>query len=139
MGHRRVPLPQDWERVMQAVLGNLGPRVTFGLEMIMMDGRELDDRAYEARRRWLDGGGRRRVEWLRRWEVDEGREADNRGRWRVARVMDVRRPEGRHGRQLEVQVEWAGVDTLPFRGSVERGVGDYRMVHRRRAQGGEAT
>ena len=112
VGHRRVPLPQDWERVMQAVLGNLGTRVAFGLEMIMMDGRELDDRAYEARRRWLDGGGRRRVEWLRRWEVDEGREADKRGRWRVARVMDVRRPEGRHGRQLEVQVEWAGVDTL---------------------------
>ena len=112
MGHRRIPLPQDWERVMQAVLGCWGARVTFGLEMIMMDGRELDDRAYEARRRWVDGGGRRRLEWLRRWEVDEGREADKKGRWRVARVMDVRRPEGRHGRQLEVQVEWAGVDTL---------------------------
>lgn len=112
-GHRRVPLPQDWDRVMQAVLGDfLRSKVTFGLEMILMDGRELDYRAYEARRRWVAGGGRRRLQWLRRWEVDEGREADKRGRWRVARVMDVRRPEGRHGRQLEVQVEWAGVDTL---------------------------
>ena len=111
-GHRRVPLPQDWERVMQAVLGDLRSKVTFGMEMILMDGRELDYRAYEARRRWVAGGGRRRLEWFRRWEVDEGREADKRGRWRVARVMDVRRPEGRRGRQLEVQVEWAGVDTL---------------------------
>ena len=70
----------------------------------------LDGRAVAARRRWRDGGGRRRLGWLRRWEIDEGREADSRGRWRVARVVGVRRPERRLGRQLEVQVEWAGVD-----------------------------
>jgi hypothetical protein len=96
---------------MQAALGALLGRATFGVEVITMDVRYLDFRAHEARRRWADGGGRRRLEWLRRWEVDEGREADPRGRWRVARVMDVRRPMHRHGRQLEVQVEWAGVDT----------------------------
>ena len=71
----------------------------------------LDSRAVAARRRWRDGGGRRRLEWLRRWEVDEGREADSRGRWRVVRVLGVRRPVHRQGRQLEVQLEWAGVDT----------------------------
>ena len=71
----------------------------------------LDSRAVAARRKWRDGGGRRRLEWLRRWEVDEGREADSRGRWRVVRVLDVRRPAHRQGRQLEVRLEWAGVDT----------------------------
>ena len=111
-GQRRVPLPQEWEQVMQAALGDLRSEVAFGLEVILMDVRCMDFGAYEARRRWLVGGGRRRLEWLRRWEVDEGREADSRGRWRVARVMNVRRPEHRHGQQLEVQVEWAGVDTM---------------------------
>ena len=110
-GWRRVPPPGEWDRVMQAALGELLGRAKFGVEVITMDVRYLDFRAHEARRRWADGGGRRRLEWLRRWEVDEGREADPRGRWRVARVMDVRRPMHRHGRQLEVQVEWAGVDT----------------------------
>ena len=71
----------------------------------------LDVRAVAAWRKWRDGGGRRRLEWLRRWEVDEGREADSRGRWRVVRVLDVRRPAYRQGRQLEVRLEWAGVDT----------------------------
>ena len=109
----------------------------FGVEVITMDVRYLDFRAHEARRRWADGGGRRRLEWLRRWEVDEGREADPRGRWRVARVMDVRRPMHRHGRQLEVQVEWAR-SGHNVRGCLERGVGGDYLVHRRRARGGEA-
>ena len=69
-----------------------------------------DQRAVAARRHWRSGGGRKRLEWLRRWEVDEGREADKRGRWRIGRVLDVRRPTQRRGRQLEVQIEWAGVD-----------------------------
>ena len=43
--------------------------------------------------------------------MDEGREADKRGRWRVGRVLGIRRPAHRRGRQLEVQIEWAGVDT----------------------------
>ena len=71
----------------------------------------LDGKAVAARRKWRDGGGRRRLEWLRRWEVDEGREADSHGRWRVVRVLNVWRPVHRQGRQLEVQLEWAGVDT----------------------------
>ena len=95
----------------RADLKDLYGVVELGLENIDMDYRELDYAAVSALRRWRDGGGRRRLKRLRRWEVDEGREADPRGRWRVARVVGVRRPEHRRGRQLEVQVEWAGVDT----------------------------
>ena len=72
----------------------------------------LDGRAVLARRRWRDGGGRRQQEWLRRWEADEGRASDPRGRWRVAHVLGVERPVGRRGQQLDVLVEWAGVDPL---------------------------
>ena len=71
----------------------------------------IGDDAVAARRYWRRGGGRRWLLHLRRWEVDEGREADSRGRWRVRRVVGVQRPARRHGRQLDVQVEWAGVDT----------------------------
>jgi len=74
------------------------------------DWSSLDGRAVAARRRWLDGGGRARLAWLRRWEVDEGREADARGRWRVRRVVEVERPARRHGGQLDVLLEWEGVD-----------------------------
>ena len=92
--------------------GSLGPPLAAKIVAEVAAGRDsLDGRAVAARRRWRDGGGRRRLEWLRRWEVDEGREADSRGRWRVARVLSVRRPAHRQGRQLEVQLEWAGVDT----------------------------
>jgi ribosomal protein S18 acetylase RimI-like enzyme len=70
----------------------------------------LDERAGHARGWWRWGGGRRRLEWLRRWETDEGREADSRGRWRVERLIQVERPAVRRGRQLDVQVGWAGVD-----------------------------
>ena len=70
----------------------------------------LAGRMLAARRKWVTGGGGRRLEHLRRWEIDEGREPDSRGRWRVARVVGVRRPAHRCGMQLEVQVEWAGVD-----------------------------
>ena len=97
--------------MMRAALEGLKAHAELGEEEVCMGIGELDGRAYEARCRWRDGGGRRRLEWLRRWEVDEGREADARGRWRVARVLDVRRPEHRRGRQIEVQVEWAGVHT----------------------------
>ena len=70
----------------------------------------LDERAVHARRWWQWGGGRRRLAWLRRWEADEGREADSRGRWRVERLIEVARPAVRHGRQLDVHVAWAGAD-----------------------------
>ena len=44
----------------------------------------LDERVVHARGWWRWGGGRRRLTWLRRWEIDEGREADAGGWWRVA-------------------------------------------------------
>ena len=71
----------------------------------------LAERVFHARGWWTWGGGRRRLAWLRRWEIDEGREADAGGWWRVARLVEVKRPTVRHGQQLEVLVEWAGVDT----------------------------
>ena len=71
----------------------------------------LDERVVHTRSWWRWGGGRRRLTWLRRWEIDEGREADAGGWWRVARLVEVERPTGRHGQQLDVLVEWAGVDT----------------------------
>ena len=54
---------------------------------------------------------RRRQEERRRWERRVrilGDEADDRGFWPVERIVAVRRPERRWGRQLEVLVCWAG-------------------------------
>ena len=53
-------------------------------------------RRQEARRLW-----ERRVRLL-------GDEADDRGFWPVDDILDVRRPERRWGRQLDVLVRWAG-------------------------------
>jgi len=92
-----VALEGEWLRVGGEVEGEV-------------DWASLDGRRVAARRRWRDGGGRKRLAWLRRWEADEGRAADSRGRWRVARVLGVERPAGRRGLQLNVLVEWAGVD-----------------------------
>ena len=135
-GQRRVPLPQEWEQVMQAALGDLRSEVAFGLEVILMDVRCMDFGAYEARRRWLVGGGRRRLEWLRRWEVDEGREADSGGRWRVARVMNVRRPEHRHvansSRCRWSGQEWTRCQGLPGAWSGWRLLGAQETCERRR-------
>ena len=38
--------------------------------------------------------------------------ADRRGRWPVEALLDVRRPEERHGLQLEVLVRWRGEDPV---------------------------
>ena len=101
-----------WAAVVGPAEGTLDVGGPFGPPLAAAVGPEgLDGRAVAARRRWRDGGGRRCLEWLRRWEIDEGREADSRGRWRVVRVLSVRRPARRYGLQLEVQLEWAGVDT----------------------------
>ena len=72
----------------------------------------LDRRAASAKGWWRRGGGRRRAEWLRGTEVQEGRMADKRGRWPVEALLDVRRPEERHGLQLEVLVRWRGEDPV---------------------------
>ena len=116
--------PRAWEELVDEELrvGGVGARTeeevakaaeaeeAAELEEVEADWCSLDGRAVAARRRWLDGGGRERLAWLRRWEVDEGREADARGRWRVRRVVEVERPAGRRGVQLDVLIEWEGAD-----------------------------
>ena len=57
----------------------------------------MDRRAASARGWWRRGGGRGRAEWLRGTEVQEGRMADRWGRWPVEALLDVRKPEERHG------------------------------------------
>ena len=111
------PVSEVGGRAMRAAHGGVGWAAIFGARgrVLRVGGcgaDSLEDLALAARRRWRRGGGRRQLEWLRRWEVDEGREADSRGRWRVARIVSVARPARRYGQQLDVQVEWAGVDTL---------------------------
>ena len=116
--------PRAWEELVDEELrvGGVGARTeaevadaaereeAAEVEEVEADWSSLDGRAVAARRRWLDGGGRERLAWLRRWEVDEGREADVRGRWRVRRVVEVERPVGRRGVQLNVLLEWEGTD-----------------------------
>ena len=111
------PVSEVGGRAMRAAHGGVGWAAIFGARgrVLRVGGcgaDSLEDLALAARRHWRRGGGRRQLEWLRRWEVDEGREADSRGRWRVARIVSVARPARRYGQQLDVQVEWAGVDTL---------------------------
>ena len=72
----------------------------------------LISRAIRARRAWWVAGGTRRAEWLRRWDVHDGLYADKCERWKVRRIIQVQRPEHRKGQQLEVQVEWEGMDTI---------------------------
>ena len=69
-----------------------------------------DRRAVTARAWWRRGGGRSRAERLRGEEIQEGRMTDSRGRHALEGVLDVRRPEGRRGRQLEALLRWRGVN-----------------------------
>ena len=50
----------------------------------------------------------------RQSEVELGAAADGRGRWRVERVLEVRRPRGsarsQHARELEARLRWVGND-----------------------------
>ena len=109
------------------------------VEEVEADWSSLDGRAVAARRRWLDGGGRERLAWLRRWEVDEGREADARGRWRVRRVVEVERPAGRRGVQLNVLLEWEGTDAAGSGGACGGELGADNVVHGGRQGGGAAA
>ena len=54
---------------------------------------------------WRRGGGKRRAEWLRGFDVQAGL-MDRRGR----HVVDVRRPAARRGLQLEALLRWRGVN-----------------------------
>lgn len=68
-------------------------------------------RLWAKRREQRARAKRRRREALRLWEWHvrlSGGEPDDRGFWPVDRLLAVRRPERRWGRQLEVLVRWAG-------------------------------
>ena len=69
-----------------------------------------DRRAVTARAWWRRGGGRSRAERLRGEEIQEGRMTDSRGRHALEGGLDVRRPEGRRGRQLEALLRWRGIN-----------------------------
>ena len=49
------------------------PRLTLVVASKVGCDASLDERAVAARRAWRRAGGRRRLEYLRRWEIDEGR------------------------------------------------------------------
>ena len=63
-----------------------------------------------AKLRWC--GGRRLFDKLKGFAVHAGHEADRFGFWAVERILDVRRPARRQGRQLDVHVRFSGVDPL---------------------------
>ena len=52
------------------------------------------------------------LKWWRRWDVHAGLEADGHDRWRVERLVQVQRPQGRRGPMLDVLVEWRGADSI---------------------------
>ena len=77
----------------------------------------LWERVALARRRIGWGGSRHAIGKLLGWEVAAGRAESSNGMWVVAEVLEVVRPTGRHGMQLEVHVRWAGeqpVTRLPW-------------------------
>ena len=56
----------------------------------------------------LAGKTQGRKEWAA--DVEAGLETSARGWHVVDRILDIRRPVPRRGRQLEVKVQWAGVE-----------------------------
>ena len=61
-----------------------------------------------AGRTLLACNGTRNLRMAVKEDIVKGRAANRWGMWRVREVMDVRIPEGRRGRQLEVCVRWEG-------------------------------
>ena len=113
-GTRQEPISAARRQILRAAGGG-GWAAALAVQWLCIDVggmRGLLGRMREARRRWRGGGGSARLKFYRRWEADEGREAGPHGWWRVARVIAVRRPTPRRGTQLDVQVEWAGVDIV---------------------------
>ena len=72
----------------------------------------LWERVALARRRVCWGGSRGAIRKLLGWEVAAGREESSNGRWAVAELLEVERPIGRRGLQLEVLVRWSGEQPL---------------------------
>ena len=60
--------------------------------------------------RWI--GGRRRFMALKGYDVQAGFEPDRFGFWAVARLVQVRKPAGAKGRQLDVLVEFEGCNPM---------------------------
>ena len=107
-GDVQLPKCAVRDSVLEAVLGRTGDATrknVCGPDSLLAA-------SIRARRAWSRAGGRRVLAWLRRWDVHAGLEADSYGRWRVERIVQVQRPDVRHGRQLDALVEWRGADAL---------------------------
>ena len=74
------------------------------------DGLEARALTPRAKLRWC--GGRRLFDRLKGAAVQAGHEPDRFGFWAVEAVIDVRRPAKRRGQQLDVLVQFAGLDPL---------------------------
>ena len=74
------------------------------------ESRSLAATSHWARRAWLRGGGRRSLEYWRRWDIHAGLESDPRGRWGVEKLVDVWRQPHVKGRRLQALVRWRGCD-----------------------------
>ena len=124
---RAVDVPEGEEvgRLAAAagVLESAGGRwswLTFEDEITLAGGPEgpltvgpgLGARAAMARRRVRWGGSQAAMEYLRRWEIAEGRAESANHMWAVEALVSVRRPTVRRGRELLVTVRWAGVNPL---------------------------
>ena len=78
----------------------------------LVTGPGLGARVAMARRRMRWGVSRASMEWLKRWEIAEGRAESSNGKWAVEEIVSVCRPGVRRGRELLVTVRWAGVNPL---------------------------
>ena len=72
----------------------------------------LAARAFSTRSKLRWCGGRRLFDKLKGIDVQSGHEPDRFGFWAVERLIRVRRPARRRGRQLEVLVQFAGLDPI---------------------------
>ena len=102
---RRV-LPTPVERACVAAVHARWARE--GLQGALVSADEMREREGEARDLRREHGSLAGVRASRDEDYLAGRSAGRGGLWRVRRVVDVRRPVARRGRQLEVLIEWEG-------------------------------
>ena len=98
------------------------------------ESRSLAATSHWARRAWLRGGGRRSLEYWRRWDIHAGLESDPRGRWGVEKLVDVWRQPHVKGRRLQALVRWRGCDPGPAATRARRQLHRALRRHGRRHQ-----